>query len=190
MSPDRRPVDLSDPLQVAVKVTAIEGTLAMLQQQVSSGLTNVSSQLSAQQGELRDMGKSLREVADTQHEIQNQSEALERLARAIDRNSAEFAAWRDKHEVANQSVADKVTAARGALWVVSLVVLAVGALAGAYINAEFANVRRETEAKEVGLRREAQAAEARVGRELDALEKKVEANQTRIDEVQKMRGLR
>lgn len=179
MSPDRRPVDLSDPLQVAVKVTAIEGTLAMLQQQVSTGLTNVSSQLSALQGEQRDMGKSLREVADTQHEIQNQSEALERLARAIDRNSAEFAAWRDKHEVANQGVADKVTAARGALWVVSLVVLAVGALAGAYVNAEFANVRRESDAKEV-----------RLGRDVDALEKRVDANQSRLDELQKMRGLR
>lgn len=110
--PDKAP-NLGDPLQVAVKVTSIEGQLAMLQQQVSTGLTNVSSQLSALQGEQRDMGKSLREVAITQHDMQAHSEGLERLARAIDRNSAEFASWREKHEGENRGVSDRVTTFRG-----------------------------------------------------------------------------
>lgn len=111
--PDKAAPNLGDPLQVAVKVTAIEGQLAMLQQQVSGGLTNVSTQLAALQGEQRDMSKSLREVAITQHDMQAHSEGLERLARAIDRNSAEFSAWREKHEGENTKVSERVTTFKG-----------------------------------------------------------------------------
>lgn len=112
--PDRA-VNLSDPLQVAVKVTSIEGSLAVLTQQVSTGLGNLSSQLAAVQAEQRDQSKSLREVAITQHDMQAHSEGLERLSRAIDRNSGEFAAWREKHEGENTKVSERVTTFKGVM---------------------------------------------------------------------------
>lgn len=110
-----RPIDMADPLQVAVKVTSIEGSLAVLTQQVSTGLGNLSSQVAAVQAEQRDQGKSLRDVAVTQRDMQGHSEGLERLARSMDRYSAEFASWRDKHEAENKGVAERVTTFKGVI---------------------------------------------------------------------------
>lgn len=105
--------DLSDPMQVAVKVTAMEGALALLGQQVSQGLANVQSQLSALQGETRENTRQLALVAQAQAEFQAHSSGLDRLSAAIEKSTAENLKWREKHEMENREVADSVTSARG-----------------------------------------------------------------------------
>lgn len=125
--------DLSDPMQVAVKVTAMEGALALLGQQVSQGLATVQSQLSALQGETRENTRQLALVAQAQAEFQAHSSGLDRLAVAIEKSTAENLKWREKHELENRSVADSVTSARSVtrfiawigVFIVSLVVFAV-----------------------------------------------------------------
>ena len=66
------------------KVTTIEGALALLSQQVSQGLGNVTSQLSALQGDMRDNARQLAALNSAQHEFQAHSTGLERLAEAIE----------------------------------------------------------------------------------------------------------
>lgn len=123
-------IDLRDPTAVAVEVTAVKGQMALLAQQVSSGLSNVSSQLSALQGEVRDQGKTLKCVESGQHDMQSHSKGLDRLALAIERNSAEFGGWRDRHEADNKGVSDRVTTFRGVLiGVVAVIAVAAGAIA-------------------------------------------------------------
>lgn len=125
--------DLSDPMQVAVKVTAMEGALALLGQQVSQGLANVQSQLSALQGETRENTRQLALVAQAQAEFQAHSSGLDRLAAVIEKSTAENIKWREKHELENRNVADSVTSARGVTrfiawigaFIVGLVVFAV-----------------------------------------------------------------
>lgn len=114
MSPHSKP-DLSDPMQMAVKVTAVEGTLALLQQQVSAGLGNVSSQLSSLQGELREVSKVTSEVARHQQAMESHSEGLNRAFGAIERYANEFAGWRERHESENKGVSNSVTTFRGVL---------------------------------------------------------------------------
>ena len=105
--------DLSDPMQVAVKVTAVEGALALLGQQVSQGLANVQSQLSSLQGDTRENTRQLTLVAQAQAEFQAHSGGLDRLAAAIEKSTAENLKWREKHELENRGVSDSVTSARG-----------------------------------------------------------------------------
>lgn len=100
--------DLSDPLQVAVKITRIEGAVALLGQQVSQGLGNVTSQLSAMQGEMRDTNRKVGDLAHAQHE----STAL---GTAIGEHVHEFREWRKAHETDNRGVSDHVTGFRSAL---------------------------------------------------------------------------
>lgn len=108
-------LDMSDPLQVAVKVTTVEGALALLAQQVSQGLGNVQSQLSALQADSRDNGKQIAAIVSSQHEVQAHSQGLERLSAAIERSTEENVQWRRTHEAENRGVADAVTTAKGAL---------------------------------------------------------------------------
>ena len=111
----RPAVDLSDPMQVAVKVTTIEGALALLSQQVSQGLGNVTSQLSALQGDMRENAKTLAALNAAQHEFQAHSSGLERLAESIEKATVENMQWRRAHETDNRGVSDSVAAAKGAL---------------------------------------------------------------------------
>lgn len=106
---------MSDPLQVAVKVTTFEGALALLAQQVSQGLGNVQSQLSALQADSRDHGKQMAQVVSSQHEVQAHSQGLDRLSAAIERSTEENIQWRRTHEAENRGVSDAVTSAKGAV---------------------------------------------------------------------------
>jgi hypothetical protein len=137
MSPGSHARDMSDPLQLAVEVTEVKGTLAVLTQQVSTGLGNVSSQIASVQAEQRDQGRALQEVLTAQHDMQSHSEGLERLARAIDRNSAEFAAWREKHEGDNARVSDRVTSHSTGIKVSWALFMVIAGLVAAYSELRF-----------------------------------------------------
>jgi hypothetical protein len=113
------PEDLSDPLQVAVKITRMEGTLALLSQQVSQGLGNVTNQLGAMQGEMRDTNRKVGELAHAQHEFTSHSDGLNRLGKSIEDHVHEFREWRKAHETDNRGVSDHVTGFRGALKLVA-----------------------------------------------------------------------
>lgn len=107
--------NLGDPLQVAVEVTEVKGTLAMLQSQVSSGIGNVASQLAALHGEVRELGKVTAEVARHQQAMEAHSEGLNRAFVSIERLANEFSGWRKDHEEENSFVADRVTTFKGVL---------------------------------------------------------------------------
>ena len=173
--------NLGDPLHAAVKITTIEGALALLQSQVGSGLQSVNSRLDSLFSEQREQTKVVAEVARQQHDLQAHSEGLDRLARAIDRNSAEFASWRKEHEQQNQNVADKVNTFRGAL--VGFGILGAVALTGAglWINAEFANIRREAMDRAQDQNEKREAIASRLDKDIAALRAKVEEKQATRD---------
>lgn len=131
--------DLTDPTQLAVEVTEVKGTLALLQQQVSGGLSNVSSQLASVQGDMRDMGKQLGALALAQADFTSHSSGLDRLAKAIEKSTVENSEWRKAHELTNQQTADKVTAFDGAIralrWMVGIVVTLAVFGTGVYLTA-------------------------------------------------------
>lgn len=105
--------DFSNPAEVAVEVTEVKGQLALLSQQVSAGLSNVSTQLGALQGDVRDVQKGLQLVANQQHDIQAHSTGLDRLARAIEAHVTASQEWQRAHVAENQAVADQVKGWRG-----------------------------------------------------------------------------
>ena len=122
MTPSRGPApaeDLSDPLQMAVKVTRIEGTLALMQQQATQGMGNMTNALASLQAELRELTHRLTDVASAQHDFAAQSAGLQQISRSIDAHIRDYGEWRKVHESENRAVADHVTAARGALKLVA-----------------------------------------------------------------------
>ncbi len=130
-------MDLSDPLQVAVEVTTVKGTLALLQQQVSIGLTNLSSQMAAIQAEQHASTKVIAEVARQQQAMETQSEGLSRAFIAIERVADEFARWREPHELANRNVADRMTTFQGVLIGFGLLAATVVGLAALSVQQGF-----------------------------------------------------
>ena len=139
----RPAVDLSDPMQVAVKVTTIEGALALLSQQVSQGLGNVTSQLSALQGDMRDNAKQLAALSSAQHEFSAHSTGLERLAEAIENSTKENMEWRRRHETENNDVSSAVQQAKGALWLLAFAGMAVVGLVVFTVQSQFEAATRD-----------------------------------------------
>jgi ABC-type transporter Mla subunit MlaD len=107
--------DLRDPTAVALEITAIKGQVELLAEKISQGLNSLAQQVNSLQGDLRDHSRILRGVQTAQHDMQTHSQGLERLAQAIERQSSDFAGWRDRHEADNRTVADRVTTFRGVL---------------------------------------------------------------------------
>lgn len=142
-SPQSPVADLSDPLQVAVKVTAFEGALALLSQQISQGLGNVQSQLSAMQGEMRETARKVADVAHTQHEFAAHSSGLDRLSKAIEAHVREFGEWRKTHETDNRTVSDHVTGFRSALKLIAWVGVFIVALVVFTVQLQFDGAARD-----------------------------------------------
>lgn len=171
--------DLSDPLQVAVKVTAVEGTLALLSQQVSQGLGNVQSQLSALQAEQRENSKQISDLAVAMHALQAQSSGMERLALAIEQAAAENSAWRRNHESENRGVADAVTGARAALKFVAWIGAFIVGLIVATVQIQFDGTARDRMRLEQAHRDDVQR-----------LERRMDRADAEREELKKMRGLK
>lgn len=180
--PSQPAKDLRDPTVVAVEVTTIKGDVALLASQVSTGLGNVVSQLAALQGEFREQGRLLRSVESAQHDMQAHSTAVERLAGSIDRSTAENLSWRKAHEADNKTVGDRVTVFKGAMIGFGLLGATVMTIAGLWINAEFANIRRESNDKAMFL------AEAR-GRITEKHNQDTAQLKSEIQEIKANRGL-
>lgn len=133
-------VDLRDPTVVAVEVTSIKGQMALLGQQVSQGLSNVSSQLSALQGDVREIERTVEKVATQQHELQTHSEGLQRAFTAIERLASRFDHWVEVHETENQLVADKVTGHSTGVRLVWIGLGVVATLAWAYVESRLGRI--------------------------------------------------
>lgn len=173
------PADLSDPMQVAVKVTAVEGTLALLAQQVSQGLGNVQSQLSALQGDMRDTTKQLASMVATQVEFQAHSTGMERLAKAIEDSTLENMRWREKHEAENRGVADSVTSARGVTRFIAWIGAFIVGLVVFTVQMQFDGAAKDRQRLE-------QAHRDDVGR----LERRMDRADADREEIKKMKGLK
>ena len=137
---DPSPIDLRDPTTVAVEVTTIKGQMALLGQQVSQGLSNVSSQLSALQGDVREIERTVEKVATQQHELQTHSEGLQRAFTAIERVSSRMDHWIEVHENENQVVADKVNSHSTGVRLVWIGLGVVAALAWAYVESQLGRI--------------------------------------------------
>lgn len=164
--------DFANPAEVAVEVTEVKGQMALLAQQVSTGLSNVISQLSAVQGELRELQKG-------QHDIQAHSTGLERLATVLERHIDANQAWQRAHAIENQQVADRVTFWRG-------MVIGVVALGGLLTTAGIYFVqdgRAQDAAERVRL-------EAQHAADVSRIERVIERNQADIRELQQGRTVR
>jgi len=170
--------DLSDPMQVAVKVTAMEGALALLGQQVSQGLANVQSQLSALQGETRENTRQLAQLAQTQAEFQVHSGGLDRLAAAIEKSTAENLRWREKHELENRSVADSVTSARGVMRFIAWIGAFIVGLIVFTVQLQFD-----------GLAKDRLRIERSHRDDIQRLEKKTDRLEAGVEDLRKMKGL-
>lgn len=169
MNQDER-MDLRDPTVVAVEVTSIKGQMALLGQQVSQGLSNVSSQLAALQGDVREIERTVEKVATQQHELQTHSEGLQRAFTAIERVSTRMDHWIEVHENENQVIADKVTGHSTGVRLVWLGLCAMSALAWAYVESRLGrigdrltdHITSGTEAK-AGIERRLDRAESEIG---------------------------
>lgn len=131
MSSPRSP-DLSDPLQVAVEVTEIKGSLALMKEQLSTGLGSLSKAIDSLQNEQRQTTKIMIEVSRHQQAMEATSEGLSRAFNAIEKLANEFSGWRTAHEKKNDETDDHVTAFRGSLrgvgWTIGLITLLGGAV--------------------------------------------------------------
>jgi len=172
-------VDLSDPLQVAVKVTSVEGSLALLSQQVSQGLGNLQSQLSAMQGDMRAATDKLADLAATQHEIQAHSTGLDRLAKAIEESTKENMEWRRVHEEKNSRVADSVTTARGAMWALGIAGGLVIGLVVFTVQMQFTSATQDR-----------QRIEKAHNTDIDRIERRIDKADAEREEIKKMRDLK
>lgn len=170
--------DLSDPMQVAVKVTAVEGALALLGQQVSQGLASVQSQLSALQGDTRDNTRQLAALAQAQAEFQAHSGGLDRLAAAIEKSTAENLKWREKHEMENREVADSVTSARGVTRFIAWVGVFIVGLVVFTVQMQFDVAAKDRLRIERSIRDE-----------IHRLEKKTDLLEAGVEDLRKMKGL-
>lgn len=170
--------DLSDPMHVAVKVTAMEGALALLGQQVSQGLSTVQSQLSALQGETRENTRQLALVAQAQAEFQAYSSGLDRLAVAIEKSTAENLKWREKHELENRSVADSVTSARGVTRFIAWIGAFIVGLVVFSVQLQFDGLAKDRLRIE-HLHRD----------DIQRLEKKMDQLEAVVEDLRKMKGL-
>lgn len=131
MTPNRTAqVDMTDPVQAAVKIATIESAMNNIQSRVSEGFLAVGSRLDAMQADQRESARVQGEVSKQLHDLQSHSDGLNRLATAIERQASEFANWRDRHEIDNRAVADKVTRFGG--WVGGFGVLGMLVAGGAW----------------------------------------------------------
>jgi hypothetical protein len=123
-------LDLRDPVNVAVKVTGLEGQVALMQQALSTGLSNVTSTLSAVQGEQQDLRREMARILESLHALKEHGSGLERLAQQIKDAGDGFNDWRREHEKDNQAVLERVNVWRGVI--IGVCILA-GSLAASVI---------------------------------------------------------
>ena len=143
MAPPMKAAELLDAAVLAIELTELSGRHAMLQQQVSGSLTNISSQLSAVQSELQSQSRAVHNVELAQASMQAHSSAVERLAKAIESSAAENMRWRENHERENAKIAERVTKFQGAIVVITLFAGAVFTVVGMWLNSEISSLRRE-----------------------------------------------
>ncbi len=187
-SPRSPLLDLRDPMQVGVRVLELDGNVALLQQQVSQSLGNVSSQLSSLQGEVRAISRRVGEVVEAQHGFQSHSSGLERVAASIENHVREFGEWRKEHEKQNQMTADTINEARGGLRTFVKVSVIVGALIVFTVQLQFQYAAEQLSRAE--LRINEKADEMKEGRRADATRFERENAEVKADinEIKKLRG--
>lgn len=178
-----RQADMRDPVQAAVKVATIETALAGLQSRVSEGFLNVSSRLDSMHADARETARSQAEVSKQLQDLQAHSDGLSRLASAIDRQSLEFAAWREKHEQENRAVADKVTSFNGVLLGFGALGTLVVAGSVAWVTDQFSQIRAEATERTTYQTRDRDRIEGKFDKEL------IEVRND-IIEMRKLRGVK
>lgn len=164
--------------------------MALLSSQVQQGMGNVSSQLSALQGESREISKRVGDLQLAQHEFGEHSNGLNRLASIIEANTREFADWRKAHEAENRVVADHVTGFRGgirALWAVGtlVIMLVVFTVQMQFSSSATDRMRIERQFSDVLAK-----LELRYTADIQRIDRQLDRAAAERDELRKMRGLK
>lgn len=185
---------MSDPVQAAVKIATIEQSMANIQARVSEGFLTVGSRLDAMQADQRESARVQGEVSKQLHDLQSHSDGLNRLATAIERQAAEFASWRDRHEIDNRAVADKVTRFGG--WVGGFGVLGMLVAGGAWawVATRFDQVDARASENAVLQTRDLGRLEAKVAADMSRVEARIDKEmqdvRSDISEMRKMKVAR
>lgn len=160
-------VDLTDPKQLAIEVVGMRGTLALFQQQLSTGLGNNTSALSALQGDVRDLRNATSQVATLLQAMETHSQGLNRAFSEIHAIAREWHDWRKDHEAKNQGTSDAVTTWRGVVIGMGLVGTLLVSAAIYIVESRFASAQLDRSRIEATQSTQYRETDAR----LDALER-------------------
>ncbi len=101
--------DLSDPTQLAVKVTQIEGSLENIRDQVRGGIANLAGTLLQVQTEQKEQARVLATIVESQHAMDAHSQGLGRAFDEIKEARQDWSNWVKDHEIKNELVAKEVS---------------------------------------------------------------------------------
>lgn len=87
------PADLKDPLQVAVKLTHLEGVMTNLQAGVAQTNQHLRSTLEAVQADIRKLTDTLQQYGTLQHTLNDNHESIKRVWRVLEERDK---AWNDR----------------------------------------------------------------------------------------------
>lgn len=176
-------LDLSKPENVAGLALKTAAQADLLQQEVRITLEGMREEMHKQSA-------SLDTLATTVSEYSSHSEGLARLAAAIDKQSLTWDTWRSRHELENRDVADKVTAARGALRMLAWGAGFLVALITGIIQMQFNGAASDRARVERKIDTESQRIEAQQLREHQRMDAEVAEIKRRVDEIQGTQGAR
>lgn len=165
--------DLSDPLSVAVEITAIKGSLKLLQEQISTGLRNIVKTIDAIQLEQRQTTSIMNEVSRHQQSMEATSQGLNRAFLAIERLTSEFSGWRQAHEEANDETSEAVTGFKGALKGLGVAMAITSVLFGAVLALGLYSYQRDLTQVTTSILR----LEQKHDKDTTALQAKIERNE-------------
>lgn len=176
-------MDLSKPENIAGLALKSAAQVDLLQQEVRITLEGMREEMHKQSA-------SLATLANKVGEYSSHSEGLERLAVAIDKQGESWDMWRAKHEIENRDVADKVTAARGALKMLAWGAGFLVALITGIIQMQFNSAATDRARVERKVDVEAQRIESQQQREHQRMDADVAELKSKVDEIQGTKGAR
>lgn len=126
MPPNDHHPDLENPLHVAVKLTALEGRMENLHQQIANNANNSTNAMLAMQHSISEMAQGVHRLAESHTEVKNNSQGLERAFATINENDAENLNWRSGFEKKMDATSHTITR-------ISTIALCVSLFAGSIV---------------------------------------------------------
>lgn len=191
------PIVPHDPTSLALAIKGLQGDQALLQRDVSTNISNLTSSTQALQADVRHLTEQISEVTRLQQQQVMHSEGLNRAFSSLDKLATRLDTWIERHEGENRVVADAVTDFRGrfkGLWMTggAVVFLAslVVSLGWGRMNERFAEHDKafsDAKAERALIETRVQAARAV---DVARIESELAQQQAKVDRLEQVRGLR